>query len=94
MLTVPAYNLLYSDHDLALGHYRRYTAAALKSILPAELRVLYASYYNTLLFPAAVATRLAWQVKRKIFGASNTVQKQPVPGSGCRNTVLGRIFSL
>jgi SAM-dependent methyltransferase len=90
LLTVPAFNLLFSDHDRALGHYRRYTATSLKRIIPLEMTRLSAGYYNMLLFPAAVATRLAWQARRKLGSA---LKKQPVPHSGFINTLLGALFS-
>jgi len=59
LLTVPAYQWMWSKHDEFLHHKRRYTAAALRSkAVGAGLRVTTLSYYNTLLFPLAAAARL------------------------------------
>ncbi len=58
LFTVPAYQFLWSQHDVVNHHKRRYVrgdfAALLKS---AGYNVNYISYYNTVLFPAVVAVR-------------------------------------
>jgi SAM-dependent methyltransferase len=49
-LTVPAFNLLWSDEDVEAGHYRRYTAASLsKCLASAGFRVEYTTYFFSLL---------------------------------------------
>ena len=59
MITVPAYAWLWSAHDVALGHRRRYTAATLRGVVErASFEVLRISYFGTLLLPALVAVRL------------------------------------
>jgi SAM-dependent methyltransferase len=59
IITVPAHPWLYSDHDAALHHYRRYTKAALRSLLEQnELRMRRLSYWNATLFPAICLHRL------------------------------------
>ena len=58
LLTVPAYQSLWSAHDDFLHHKRRYTATLLEGKLgDAGLQPLRISYFNTLLFPAAAAAR-------------------------------------
>lgn len=60
VLTVPAHPWLWSGHDVKLHHYRRYTAEALRQCCEtAGCRVERMSYFNLLLFPLAVAARLA-----------------------------------
>jgi SAM-dependent methyltransferase len=60
VVTVPAYRWLWSAHDDANHHVRRYTRAGLvQTAEAAGLRVYEATYYNTLLFPAAAGARLA-----------------------------------
>jgi SAM-dependent methyltransferase len=56
VLTVPAYDFLWSEHDEALGHKRRYSARELKAKLKAAgFRVEEMSYIITFLFfPIAV----------------------------------------
>ena len=50
--TVPAYQSLWSSHDVALMHFRRYVAAELRSrFVDAKLRIQKLSYAMTLLYP-------------------------------------------
>jgi hypothetical protein len=59
-VTVPAYQWLWSEHDVSNQHRRRYTAGRLRrSHERAGLRPLQLGYFNTLLFPLAVAQRAA-----------------------------------
>jgi len=56
VVTVPAYQWLWSGHDEVLGHRRRYTAAELRAAVErAGFTVLRVSYFNTLLFPLLLA---------------------------------------
>ena len=60
IVTVPAYQWLWSQHDVSNQHRRRYTAAGLRrSHERAGLRPARLGYFNTLLFPLAVAQRAA-----------------------------------
>ena len=60
VVTVPAFQFLWSRHDEVNQHKKRYTRGELIAELEgAGLRVRWASYFNTLLFPAVVAARLA-----------------------------------
>jgi SAM-dependent methyltransferase len=60
LVTVPAYQWLWSAHDESLHHVRRYTAKRLRKIAErAGLRVARISYFNTLLFPLAALARAA-----------------------------------
>jgi SAM-dependent methyltransferase len=59
VITVPAFGLLWSEHDLALMHHRRYTAPQLAArCTTAGFHVTRTSYALWLLFPFAVITRL------------------------------------
>jgi SAM-dependent methyltransferase len=63
-LTVPAFGFLWSEHDEALGHQRRYTAVDLRALLgESGFRIVRLSYYNSFLFPIAYLYRLI----RRIF---------------------------
>ena len=56
VVTVPAYQWLWSRHDEVSHHRRRYTREGIAAILSAAgLQVLYSTYFNTLLFPVSVA---------------------------------------
>jgi SAM-dependent methyltransferase len=60
IVTVPAYEWLWSEHDLVNHHRRRYTLGRLlQRHEAAGLRPLQAGYFNTLLFPVALVQRLA-----------------------------------
>ncbi len=58
LVTVPAFPWLWSKHDARHHHFRRYTRASLgRAAAAAGLVVERSFYFNTLLFPVAVAMR-------------------------------------
>ena len=58
LATVPAYQWLYTKRDEFHHHYRRYSKSQLESIISSSgLKKIILSYYNTLLFPLALAER-------------------------------------
>lgn len=58
LLTVPAYQFLWSQHDEFNHHQRRYRRGGLRAVVrESGFSVVKLSYYNTLLFPAAVARK-------------------------------------
>ena len=60
VITVPAYQWMWSTHDETLHHFRRYTAPELTDLaVKAGLRPTYWTYFNSLLFPLAVIARQA-----------------------------------
>ena len=64
VVTVPAYQWLWSGHDEVLGHRRRYTAVELRAAVErAGFTVLRVSYFNTLLFPLLLAARAAKRLR-------------------------------
>lgn len=55
LITVPAFNFLFSLHDEWLGHYRRYTVKMIEKHLPSEARVERVGYlFFSLLLPRMV----------------------------------------
>ena len=59
VVTVPAHQWLFSTHDTALHHFRRYSKAALRSVLSkGGLRLRRLSYWNATLFPLVCVHRL------------------------------------
>jgi SAM-dependent methyltransferase len=46
VVLAPAFQALYSPYDRAIGHYRRYTAAGLRRLTPASLRVVTTFYLD------------------------------------------------
>ena len=60
LITVPAFQFLFSGHDLFLEHKRRYTLASLEACVAASgLEVRRSAYYFAAVFPLAAAQRLA-----------------------------------
>jgi SAM-dependent methyltransferase len=58
LITVPAFNFLWSQHDDFLEHRRRYTLTHLEDVVrSAGLNVLHASYYFGGVFPIAATIR-------------------------------------
>jgi len=58
ILNLPAYRWLMSHHDAAVYNVRRYTTTEVTRLLRAAgFRPIFASYWNTVLFPLMVATR-------------------------------------
>lgn len=59
VINVPAYQWLYSSHDVAVHTERRFTRGAINALLrEAGFEVVASSYWNTLLFPPICAVRL------------------------------------
>ena len=64
VVTAPAYAWLWSAHDVALGHRRRYTVSGLARLAEAAaFRVARLTCFNTLLFPALVVQRLSRRLR-------------------------------
>ncbi len=65
LITVPAFQFMWSGHDVFLEHYRRYTIEMMeKSIIEAGLKPINSKYFFGSLFPAVAAVRLT---KRALF---------------------------
>ena len=89
IVTVPAYRWLWGRHDEASHHRRRYTRRGLGSVLTeVGFQVLYATYFNAVLFPVAAA-----YVKLGGFfrGAASLALSTP---PGPVNQLLRAIFSV
>ena len=67
LLSVPAYQWAWSDHDVANGHHRRYTRPrAVAAVRAAGFDVMRATYGFTSVFPAFVAERGVRGVRRRL----------------------------
>lgn len=88
LVTVPAYQWLWSAHDEFLHHRRRYSATQLrKKIAVAGLRPVKISYFNTILFPLAAIVRL----KDKLLGnrSASGTSVPPTPINNLFRTLFG-----
>ena len=73
VLSVPAHPWLYSRHDAALLHHRRYTRDMLVQVLQGSgLEVRWLSYWNATLFPVISAVRFAGKLRRNSAVRSDT----------------------
>ena len=87
ILSVPAFMFLWSDHDIANHHFRRYRRKPLVNMLKqAGFKVEYASYFNTFLFPIICFIRIWVSKLRK---SQKTDLKK---SNGFVNKVLTKIF--
>jgi len=92
LLTVPAYQFLWSPHDEVNHHKRRYTAGALhRGLQEAGFGIVKLSYYNTLLFAPVAVIRLV----RRLWPARSQAQESDFTlGSlGVVNSVLARLLA-
>ena len=90
LVTVPASMALWSDWDVALHHFRRYSRPQLKALFPeAQWELLYVNYTNVVVYPAVWLVR-KW---RKWFpqkgGQARSEDKLPAPWL---NAVLRWLF--
>lgn len=66
LMTVPAHPWMWSAHDTVNHHKRRYSKASLKGLIDGSpLRLDKIGYFNSLLFPLAVADRLVSKLRGK-----------------------------
>lgn len=86
--TVPAYAWMWSDHDAAHHHKRRYALPPFRRLFEnAGLKVRRASHFNTLLFPPIAAVRLANNAAGRRSGGDETLPREPL--NGVLKTVFG-----
>jgi SAM-dependent methyltransferase len=90
LITVPAYRFLWSSHDKALHHLRRYRKNELLALVDlADFKPLKCSYFNTLLFPVIAAIRLS----ERLFSRPRETDDLAMPGP-LFNSVLKSVFLL
>lgn len=89
LLTVPAFQSLWSHHDELLNHHRRYRRRGLVGLLrDCGFRTVKATYFNSLLFPLAAPVRLAQRWLR--LHSQEAGLSIPPPGV---NRLLTRLFA-
>jgi SAM-dependent methyltransferase len=88
IVTVPAFPFLWSEHDEAHHHKRRYRKSELAALAEsAGFSVVLVTYFNSLLFPVIVAVRLT----KKIMGIHTPDDAMPSPAV---NRMLTALFDL
>jgi SAM-dependent methyltransferase len=87
VMAVPAHQWMWSVHDVVNHHKRRYSKRSLKALIKASpLRLEKIGYFNSLLFPLAVADRAASKLRGK-DNADVTLPPAPL------NATLESIFA-
>lgn len=87
---LPAYQWLWSTHDVAVGHQRRYSARELHAkVAQAGLEVERITHTNALFLPLVIAQRLA---RRRALSNGHTVESDlTTPLPQWLNTAMGRL---
>ena len=87
VITVPAHQWMWSAHDVVNHHKRRYSKRALGNLFArSPLKLDKIGYFNSLLFPIAVAERLSSKLRGK-DEADLTMPPAPL------NTALEKVFA-
>lgn len=87
VVTVPAHQWMWSAHDVVNHHKRRYSKAKLKLLFECSpLRLEAIGYFNSLLFPIAVAERLSSRLRGK---DDSDLTLPPLP----LNAALEKVFA-
>ena len=93
VVTVPAFQFLWGQHDVEHHHRRRYRARQLRQRLEASgLQVRWISYYNSLLFPLVVLVRLFRRVLPAHSGGSGEGRELALPPPAM-NRLLEGLFA-
>jgi SAM-dependent methyltransferase len=80
LVTVPAYQWLWSGHDEVNHHQRRYTRRSLQRVAEqAGWQQARTTYFNSLLLPVAVALRVLDRFSRKTTESSLDLWVPPAP---------------
>jgi len=80
LVTVPAYQWLWSGHDEINHHHRRYTRRTLQRVAEqAGWRQVRTTYFNSLLLPAAIVLRVLERVNTKTTESSLDLWVPPEP---------------
>lgn len=87
LVTVPGAPWMWSAHDAAHHHQRRYTGAGLADTFRAAgLKPRFTTHFNSLLFPLIAAARLAGKLLKK-EGGDDALPPRPI--NGMLTTIFG-----
>jgi SAM-dependent methyltransferase len=90
ILNLPAYNWLYSQHDVAIHTTQRFTAREVRELLGSlGLSVERLSYRLCLLFPGVVLARLPGMLRAKPGDAKARSDLQSVSGASANPVLFG-----
>jgi ubiquinone/menaquinone biosynthesis C-methylase UbiE len=94
IITTPALQFIWSEHDTAQGHFRRYVRRRIRKITSnSKLSVKEISYFNFFLSPAIIGVRLLSKLKPfKKYGEYNSKLNFSVAKKPFLNELLKSIF--
>lgn len=91
IITVPANEKLWTQHDVSHGHYRRYSMESFTSLWhDVPVKTILMSYFNSRLLPLVYVVRQWERWTGKASGEAGTDLKLPRPRM---NSLLRRIFA-
>ena len=89
LLTVPAHPSLWSSHDIAAHHERRYTEAGLRQVLEGGgLRISYLTPYNVTLLPPIAGVRALQRLRGRHTEAHSDFSLPPAPVNRALHTAF------
>ena len=94
VLTVPAFRLFWSDHDVINHHKRRYRRRRIREMIGESFDFEVLSYYNTHLFPIAFAVRMLKKIEMAVYpSATRKVVAENTYLPRSVNALFAKIFS-
>jgi len=94
-ITVPAFAELWSHHDVVNQHFRRYRMSQILNLFHSlkNGRVIYKSYFNSLLFPPVFAFRKLTKIMPERWVRRDSGSDFSVTQSGLINKLLFNVFN-
>lgn len=77
LFTVPAYQWLWSDHDISLHHYRRYNKKLIKKIIPKNTSLSRISYFIVFSLPLIIVFRFVSKLLERKVDSETSYVKVP-----------------
>ncbi|MBT4484910.1 MAG: class I SAM-dependent methyltransferase [Candidatus Latescibacteria bacterium] len=89
IFNTPAFMLLYSNHDRAFHHYRRYRTKELrKKLTQADFTINFMSYWSFFIFPAVF-------IMRKVFSPTSNINEENLSDFHIKiPRIIEKIFNL
>ncbi|HEX5220575.1 MAG TPA: class I SAM-dependent methyltransferase [Verrucomicrobiae bacterium] len=91
IITVPALMSLWSDWDVTLRHFRRYTRQSLLTLVPGGFEVLHVNYVNVVVLPLVWGVR-KWRAFKQKLGLKTTRRSEDSIPFALLNELLRRLF--
>ncbi len=94
LITVPAYNFLWSGHDFASHHKRRYYRGEFKrKIISAGFEVKRLTHISSILFPIIFFRRMGKKIVDRLFKVERPPESEVKMGSELFNKSMIKIFT-